>query len=170
VEYLKELDASPAVPQTGAVAIFPGHCWRDGHDFLQVSIYKSELHYISQDGSVFIPKCDDLLRAYSLKAAVPGQPFYIADEFGQKTYSFDVSADGTLSNPILFAEEGELGVAVDPEGNVYIAAGNIFVYNSSGDLIDVICVPERPACIAFGGIDGRTLFITARSSLYKLDR
>jgi sugar lactone lactonase YvrE len=40
------------------------------------------------------------------------------------------------------------------------------VYNPSGALIDTIEVPERPLQLAFGGKDGQTLFIPARSSLY----
>ncbi|HWB61251.1 MAG TPA: SMP-30/gluconolactonase/LRE family protein, partial [Chthoniobacteraceae bacterium] len=53
-------------------------------------------------------------------------------------------------------------------GNVYIAAGNIFVYDKTGKKIDTIEVPERPASIVFGGKDGKTLFITARTSLYSV--
>jgi sugar lactone lactonase YvrE len=55
---------------------------------------------------------------------------------------------------------------VDDQGYVYIAAGQIFVYNPAGDLIDTIDVPERPSQLLFGGTDNSTLFILARSSLY----
>ena len=51
-------------------------------------------------------------------------------------------------------------------GNVYIAAGQIYVCNPSGKLVDTIDVPERPSQILFGGPDRKTLFIAARSSLY----
>jgi sugar lactone lactonase YvrE len=57
-------------------------------------------------------------------------------------------------------------VAVDEGGNVYIAAGQIFVYNAEGRLMETIDVPERPLQLVFGGADGKTLFIPARSSLY----
>ena len=78
----------------------------------------------------------------------------------------DVKEEGTLSNLQHFAEQGEFGSAVDEKGNLYVANGQIYVYNPDGDRIGVIKVPERPAAIQFGGKDKDILFITARSSLY----
>jgi len=57
-------------------------------------------------------------------------------------------------------------VAVDEKGNVYIAAGQVFVYDPSGHLIDTIDIPERPSQLLFAGPDGHTLFLLARRSLY----
>ena len=57
-------------------------------------------------------------------------------------------------------------MTVDEKGNVYIAAGQVFVYNPAGELIDTIDIPERPSQLLFGGSDGSTLFVLARSSLY----
>ena len=65
--------------------------------------------------------------------------------------------------------QGEVfDVAVDIEGHVYVAAGDIFVYDKTGKQIDMIKVPERPSTMVFGGKDKKTLFITARSSLYSV--
>jgi hypothetical protein len=66
----------------------------------------------------------------------------------------------------LFAEQRGEGLAVDEKGNVYLAAGQVFVYEPSGHLIDTIEVPERPSQLLFGSGDGTTLFILACSSLY----
>jgi len=44
----------------------------------------------------------------------------------------------------------------------------VAVYNKDGQKIEVINVPERPANVCFGGSDGKTLFITARTSLYSV--
>jgi sugar lactone lactonase YvrE len=68
----------------------------------------------------------------------------------------------------LFTEQGGESVTVDAKGNVYIAAGQVFVYSPSGDLIDTIEIPERPSQLLFGGSDGKTLFVLARSSLYSV--
>ena len=64
--------------------------------------------------------------------------------------------------------QGGEGVAVDAAGLVYLAAGQIYVYSPQGRLIEAIEVPERPTQVAFGGKDGRTLFICARTSLYSV--
>jgi gluconolactonase len=76
--------------------------------------------------------------------------------------------DGTLSNKKLFASEGSDGMTIDNEGNVYLTTNVVAVYNSKGQKIETIEIPEGPANVCFGGKDGRTLFITARTSLYSL--
>jgi sugar lactone lactonase YvrE len=68
----------------------------------------------------------------------------------------------------LFAEQGGESVASDADGNVYIAAGQIFIYKPDGTSLGTINVPERPIQLVFGGRDGRTLFILARTSLYSV--
>ena len=178
---LTVLRPQPAAPRPGLTAILPVSRWRDAHDFLDVNTRPPVLQYLSPDGMAFIPATEDfantgptrsffstidLIRAYGLATAPTNRPFYVADEFGQRTWAFTVNPDGSLSKPNLFAEEGEAGVASDAEGNVYVAAGNIFVYDPSGRQVDLIEIPERPTSLVFGGKDRQTLFIGARSSLY----
>jgi gluconolactonase len=58
-------------------------------------------------------------------------------------------------------------MAVDVRGNVYATDGPaVQVYNADGKLLEQIPVPENPANVCFGGEDFKTLFITARTSLY----
>ncbi|MCF7976107.1 MAG: SMP-30/gluconolactonase/LRE family protein, partial [Phycisphaerae bacterium] len=139
-------------------------------------------HYISPDNTTFIPaaqdftsgatmwgtKMADVLRAFRIAPTIPGQRFYVTNEAELKTWSFSVGEDGTLSDPRLFAQEGGENVAVDTQGNVYIAAGQILVFDPTGKPIDTIKVPQRPTSLVFGGRDRKTLFITARSSLYSV--
>ncbi len=174
------LKAEPSMPRPGMTAVLPANYWRNENDFPEAVPVKKPYQFVSPDGSTFIPagedfvsdelyygsKLHDLLRAFGMAAAVSGQPYYVTDESGEKTYTTSVGPDGTISDLKLFAEQGGEGLAVDEKGNVYIAAGQVFVYNSSGDLIDTIEVPERPSQLLFGGSDGKTLFIMARSSLY----
>ncbi len=178
---LTVLEPEAAKDRPGLTAVLPVSRWRDAHDFLAANTNAVPFQYVSPDGTTFIPAIEkprdagtnrmffgtvDLTRAYTLAAAPAHRRFYVADEFGQTTWSFAVNADGSLGDPKLFAEEGEAGNAVDEKGNVYVCAGNIFVYDPMGKQIDLIEVAERPTSVAFGGKDRKTLFIAARSSLY----
>ena len=89
--------------------------------------------------------------------------------------AFDVSADGTLSNNRLFAtmhsaEDGVPdGMKVDVEGRVYCTGpGGCWVFDSAGNKMGVIRLPEIPANCAWGGDDNRTMLFTARTSVYSL--
>ena len=78
----------------------------------------------------------------------------------------DVATDGTLSNLRYFIEQGEFGSTVDSEGNLYVADGEIYIFDRDGNRKGMIQVPERPSTLQFGGKNGRTLFITGRKGLY----
>ena len=77
--------------------------------------------------------------------------------------------DGTLSDAKLFAEQGGTSVAQDDHGNVYIAAGQVLVYDKSGNEIGTLDVPERPIDLIFGASHRQTLFILSRHSLFSID-
>jgi sugar lactone lactonase YvrE len=57
-------------------------------------------------------------------------------------------------------------VAVDGQGRVFVANGQIFVYGPDGKETGRIDVPDRPLQILFGGPDKRTLFILTHHALY----
>jgi hypothetical protein len=138
--------------------------------------------YVSPDHTTFIPanevivqgepyigsKWAPILQAFGLVKAVPGHPFYVSNESEEKTYSANVNADGTLSGLRLFANRGGESLAQDRKGNVYLAAGQVYVFNQSGALIETIKTPERPLELIFGGTDHRTLFIFSHSALYAI--
>jgi sugar lactone lactonase YvrE len=179
-EEMTFLKAETAVERSGMTPVLPVDYWVNGKDFPAVVATPKPYQYVSPDRSVFLPagkdfhdgelyygtKMADVLRAFSLAKAVPGQRFYVSDEAEQKTYSASVKQDGTLTDVKLFAEAGGESVTQDAQGNVYLAAGNVFVYDRAGKQIDEIRVPERPIDLIFGGQDGRTLFILTHHCLY----
>jgi hypothetical protein len=67
-----------------------------------------------------------------------------------------------------FAPRGGSSVVTDAAGYVYVAEGQLYIYNASGREIGVVEIPERPGSLAFGGADKKTLFIGARGSLFSL--
>jgi hypothetical protein len=67
-----------------------------------------------------------------------------------------------------FAPRGGSSVVTDAAGNVYVAEGQLYIYNAAGKQIGVVEIPERPSSLAFGEADKKTLFIGARGSLFSL--
>lgn len=62
------------------------------------------------------------------------------------------------------------GMCVDEKGFVYTTAQTgLVILSPAGEVIGSIDLPEAPANVCFGGADGRTLFVTARTSLYAVD-
>jgi gluconolactonase len=98
---------------------------------------------------------------------------YVADS-GQPRHIrvFDVNSDGTVSAGKVFCKidkGGPDGIRCDAEGRVWSSAGDgVQIFAPDGSLIGKVLVPESPANLCFGGSDGKTLFITARKSLYSI--
>ena len=102
---------------------------------------------------------------------------YIADS-GRPRHirKFTVNDDGTLAgSPPESSVHCKIdrgvpdGIRVDEKGNVWSSAGDgIQIFAPDGHLLGKIPVPESPANLCFGGADGHTCFITARTSLYSI--
>jgi gluconolactonase len=89
--------------------------------------------------------------------------------------AFDVDAQGRLSNNRVFVDMSSAepgvpdGMKVTRDGHLFCTgSGGIWVISPQGQRLGVIRVPEVPRNLAFGGQDGRTLYITAGKSLYSL--
>jgi len=172
------LKSEAITASAGRDLFLPTSDWRMNRE----SLAHPSAQFVSPDGTAVLPVAADFLsgavswgvkssppiRSFGLARALPGRPFYVTDEAELTTWTAEVNADGGLKNFRLFAEQGGEGVAVDREGNVYLAAGQILVYSRSGKAIDTFDIPERPVSLGFGGTDGRTLFIAARTSLYSV--
>lgn len=141
-----------------------------------------EREYVSLDGSTFLPavrvfqqgpatdtsgwRFSDTLDTYGFLTATAGERIYVSSESEDITYSGLVSDDGTLKDLRPFVQRGGESVAVDHDGNVYVANGQIFVYNASGRQIGLIETPERPLDLIFGGSDKSTLFVLSHHALF----
>jgi len=91
-------------------------------------------------------------------------------------WRYEVQPDGTLKNGRVFfdwnaTEDDEAldGMKIDKQGNLFVSApGGLWILNAEGRLLGKITTPERPANMAWGDEDGKTLYLTAHSSLYKI--
>jgi gluconolactonase len=97
------------------------------------------------------------------------------DEKKKIVMRYGIQADGSLSHGSVFVdlttapgEDAIDGVKVDPRGNVYVSGpGGIWIFSSSGEHLGTLVTPEHPHNFAFGD-DGRSLYVTARSTLYRI--
>lgn len=118
----------------------------------------------------------ELSQPNGLAFSPDGKKFY-ADDSAQRNIRVYDFHDGTISNGRIFGEEpggkGEGvpdGIKVDRKGNLYVTGpGGVWVWDSRGRHLGTILMPEQPANLAWGGPQLRTLFLTATTSLYKLE-
>jgi sugar lactone lactonase YvrE len=108
-----------------------------------------------------------ILQSSNMEVFSPGDEKFMTSEDDGKTYRVKLENDGTLTSSV-FVERGGTSVTSDENGNVYIAAGQVHIYDRKGKEIGVLELPERPGSLAFGGPDKRTLYIGARSSIYSI--
>ena len=141
---------------------------------------RTTFQFVSPDNTLFIPtnapivqgesyfgtKWAPVLEAYGLVKGTAGKPFYATNESEQRTYRGLLNPDGSLSQITTFVEQGGESLAQDADGNIYLAAGQIFVYSPQGKLLGTLDVPERPHDILFGGKDRRTLYLLSDHSIY----
>lgn len=103
----------------------------------------------------------------------------------REVIAYDVAANGALSNRRIFATVSDPdrerypgypnrwfgcdGMAVDVEGHVYVTCGaGLQAFDAGGRLVATLTIPEKPTNVCFAGADTRTLFVTAQTSLYRL--
>lgn len=137
--------------------------------------------YVSPDGSIALPafrvwqqgpadhvgwRWSHALNANGLVGGKPGERLFVTNGSENITYTGTVGPAGTLTNLKPFANRGGESVAVAPDGRVYVANGQVFVYAADGKQVGRIDVPERPLQILFGGEGNRTLFILTHHALY----
>jgi len=129
------------------------------------------VYRIAPDGKTLTLVARDFLKPNGLAFTPDEKILYINDTDRGHIRAFDVAGDGTLSNSRIFTANapGADGMKVDTEGNVYCACRTgVMVFDRTGKDLGTFAMPEQPTNCAFGGADWKTLFITARPSLYRV--
>jgi gluconolactonase len=109
----------------------------------------------------------------------PDEKYLYVDNWDVKkkvVMRYEVNSDGTLSNGRIFfdmtgapGEEALDGLKVDQRGNLYVSGpGGLWIISSEGKHLGTIKAPKLPANFAWGDEDGRTLYMTARTGLYRM--
>lgn len=141
---------------------------RYGRDMSDLEQDGFHVYYLSPDRRYLRRVADDLAKPNGIVGTADGRTLYIADPGASSILFYSIRPDGRLANKRVLTTMGSDGMTLDERGNVYITSGAVHIFSPSGANIGVIDVPEKPANVCFGGEDGRTLFITARTSLYAI--
>jgi gluconolactonase len=138
--------------------------WKEGHKMEQVV---QAVYYLRPTGEL-IRVIDDLKQPNGIVGTPDGKFLFVADIAGRMTWKYTIKPDGTLGDKTSFAPYGSDGMTLDKQGNVYLTSGNVRIFNRLGQKIAEIALPESSSNLCFGGRDRKTLFITARTSVYTL--
>ena len=134
--------------------------------------------YRPSDGTMTV-LADDFNPPNGIVVTPDGRRLYVSDTGSHLVRTFELTADGQAANGRQFCdlthgdEIGSIadGMALDDLGNLYVAANTLhglWVYNPDGDLLGMIGLGEEPSNVTFGGPDSTSLFVTARTSVYRL--
>jgi hypothetical protein len=141
--------------------------------------------YVSKDGSLVLPafrvlqqgpanhigwRWSDTLQTYGFIGGKVGERVVFTNGSENKTYSGVVAPGGAVSDLKVVANRGGESAVLGPDGRLYVANGQVFVYDAEGREIERIDVPERPLQLIFGGEDQKTLFILSHHGLYAIGR
>ena len=119
----------------------------------------------------------DLTQPNGLAFSPDGKKFYVDDSEQRNIRVYDVAQDGSMANGRIFGDEhGEKndgvpdGIKVDVQGNLLVTGPKgIWVWDAKGKHLGTIAMPEQPANLTWGGQDSKTLYITATTSVYRLE-
>jgi gluconolactonase len=119
----------------------------------------------------------DLPRPNGIAFSPEEKTLYIADSGKKVWMQYRVHADGSVSDgQLLFdasadkAPGGPDGIRVDKKGNIYGSGpGGVWIISPEGKHLGTIKVPEVVSNVAWGDEDGKTLYITASTSIYRIE-
>lgn len=138
--------------------------WPDGHKQEQDC---RGVYCVKPDGEI-IRVIDDFDMPNGIIGTQDGKTLYVADINAGKTWKYRIQDDGALTDKTFFAPEGSDGMTIDHQGNVYLTNKAVSIFSSDGKKLGELQIPETPSNVCFGGKNRKTLFITARTSVYKI--
>ena len=125
-----------------------------------------QLWRIDRDGRVQLLE-SGMGTTNGIEVSPDGKRLYVNESVQRNVWVYDLAADGSISNKrllIRFDDHGMDGMRCDADGNLYIArydAGVVAVVSPEGKLLrDVPLKGRKPTNVAFGGSDGRQVFVT----------
>jgi gluconolactonase len=128
------------------------------------------VYFLSADRQRLVRVADDLTKPNGITGTPDGKTLFVADIGAGKTYRYDISPNGSLTDKTLVIEHGSDGMTLDNEGHLYLTGDGVLVFDQSGHQVEHIRVPDErwTGNVSFGGKHRRTLFVTASTGLYAI--
>lgn len=131
---------------------------------------KQRVFYLPKGAKVPVIADDTLVQPNGIIGSPDGKLLFVADIGAKKTYQYEISKDGVLTNRKLFCEMGSDGMTRDTAGNLYLTGKGVTVFDKDGKKLGDIPVAKGwTANVCFGGPEMKTLFITALDSVFTLE-
>ncbi|MGF1678108.1 MAG: SMP-30/gluconolactonase/LRE family protein [Candidatus Methylacidiphilales bacterium] len=127
------------------------------------------VYLLKPESGEILQLIDDMVRPNGIVGTPDGRFLYIADHGGRSTVKYSLDAQGVPTKKVWSIPRASDGMALDSKGNLYLTDRQVAIYSREGRLLLEIPIPEDPTNVTFGGKDNRTLFITARKSVYVID-
>lgn len=150
----------------------PPYGLRNGTDWKELPF--NGVYHIAPDGELHL-LVNDFDRPNGLAFSPDEKTLYVNDTVRSHIRAFDINDDGSLKNGRLFIDMklNEPGVPdgmkVDQLGNIYCTGpGGFWIIDHSGNCLAIIRTQELPANLAWGDADWRSLYLTARTSVYRI--
>jgi gluconolactonase len=131
---------------------------------------KVQVYYIapsSNGGARTVSRAtDDLVAPNGVIGSPDGRNLYVTDGATGKTWRYPVLAPGRLGPRALFAPVAADGMAVDANANIYLSGRGFSVWSPQGHRIADVSMDQQITNLTFGGVDRKTLLLTARGGIY----
>ncbi len=154
----------------------PPYGLTDGDDDSQKELDHNGIYRLGPEGQLELLR--EQTRPNGLALSPDEKTLYVANSDSEQRvwFAYDVLEDGRLSEGTIFFDATESdapgvpdGLRVDTSGNVYATGpGGVWIIAPDGTHLGTIRPPELPANVGWGDADGKTLYITARTGLYRI--
>jgi gluconolactonase len=149
-------------------AYFTDPAFGDAVDRKELPFYG--VFHVSPKGAV-TPALKWQTRPNGLALSPDGKTLYVSNSDERNIRAYDIGKEGQLENERVFVAKTDGvpgGIEIDAQGNVFVAARGIHIYTSAGKPVLTIELGEKPSNLVFGDGTLQTLYVTARSTVYRI--
>lgn len=110
-------------------------------------------------------------RPHGVALSPNGSLLYVSDADARTVHVFNIGSGGGASNDRILIDKIDGvpgGIRTDDKGNLYVAAKSVEIYSPKGELLRSVALSQTPSNLAFGDAGFTSLYVTARTSIYRL--